>query len=222
MTAPISDIRRAYKDFLSDPRCLGDSLLHRLCCPYRSVSGPSFYPEGVSASELLDLRECLPQLFSSIAEDRNHMAAAVSLLVGMQQYGCLSTYPSTEKEAYALAAMLLCYSLYFNDVVSMTIFTVPYVCTILNTWLKPATPWTDIPGAVTLCRHMFGHAWCTLTLAEDYPDDVGAANRGRVGEAAKNGLDLLVKRVRPPFLPGLCAEQAIDLGIPLPDIGVSQ
>lgn len=166
------------------------------------------------APDLEALQMCLPRLMAS---DRHPIAGneSTSLLAGLHRYGCWRGCLSTVVGAKALASALLQYIDCYWESYALDATARPGVLQILNEWLRPEVHWAELPGVVTICRHMFGGAWCTIALPADRPDDVG----GFAGD--ETAIELLVHNARPPFMPGLCPAQETIAGEHLPDLGLT-
>jgi hypothetical protein len=214
-----SEIIVATDAFLStDPSIPGVPVeLKALRCPYPTAFGALWFDDSVvSDADRADLEVCLPRVLRAIAGSRRNLDTHSAVLVGISQYASWSVFPSSEDDAYALAIATLFYVDDYGHggmtTGKMDEFSRPYVCALLNTWLRPARAWPDLPGVVTLLRHMFGDAWCDLSLSSRVRDVVG----GHRGVAGNDAPDRLVDRQRPPFLPGLCRGHDEVIGMDLP------
>lgn len=162
--------------------------------------------------DLAALKDCLPKLMSANICLMND-DESVSLLAGVHRYGCWRACLSTEAGTRALACAILQYLDNYFGAYNLDVIAKPGVLEILNEWLQPQTPWSELPGVITVCRYMFGDSWCALSLPGDYLDSTGQFAGG------DDAIELLVRNARPAFLPGLSPTQIEDEMADLPDLG---
>lgn len=152
--------------------------------------------------------------FSLVLEKMRHSGARgtsewVSMLSGAMRDASGSA-PRSEQSAYDLAALILLFiDCYSPEPIALKVGA--DVCRMLNAWIKPAVPWTNLPGTGTIVRAMFGAAWCDIRLndiADDQRSLLVLPDGGFAGD--------VVWRERPPFLLGLCPAQDRAQGVPLP------
>jgi hypothetical protein len=199
MTLAAENIAHAAEVFilLNKSSKLEHSWLAGFHCPSLNWKGEiAFDPETSDAGRTV-LKEWLPKLITVMSNENLYSSSTTSMLVGLSAYGGPDYSPETESDAYALAFTVLYYINYYMPRDKMDKLAGPHVCTLLNAWLKPAEPWDDLPGVVTVCHHLFGDAWCALILPATFTDNVG-----QVGPARKD-LDTYVMQNRPQLLPGL-------------------
>jgi hypothetical protein len=183
----------------------------QLRCPYEDGGNLILDKTKVSDADRAAMRLYFPKLLHEFQVRRAHPSRQTSVLVGVAAHVFGNDYPATEQEACSLADAVLFYVGDYESDSIYDVFAQSYILDLLNRWLKPAVPWHDLPGVVTICRHMFGEAWCDLILSTNYRDAVGPVNR------LSQGIDLDIIKKRPSFLPGLCPEQDSETIISLPD-----
>jgi hypothetical protein len=134
----------------------------------------------------------------------------VSLLPGLHRAGGWRYLLSSTTLAYDLAGALILFVERYTPV-SDTIyaFAEQDVLGLMNAWLRPAAQWEKPPGVRTLCAHLFGEAWCALTLPETYADRVGGSIFQAIGPMFLPGVHAFIKKqsIHPELLPGLCPAQ---------------
>lgn len=214
---PIGHIGRRAEDFLNGgPDTPVQTIsLSELHCPYLSPKGIEFECEGLLESERADLQKYLPLLLTDMVRGSSLDDSFIALLVGIQEYGCQPGYPVAACDGHALARVLIHYVGAFNSQ-EMELFAVRHIIDLLNAWVKPDVPWVCLPGVMTLCRTIYGHDWCSMFLP-DCHDTVGAYCQISVGFE----IDHIIRKEKPPFMPGLCPEQDAVIRVPLPDLGMS-
>jgi hypothetical protein len=194
-------------DFMADAERqeLGKDFRFTLWCEEDAVPAPKTPPMSFYVGTTADMRKCLPQLLSKILPSPYRTDDLTSILIGLSN--CAGWRSSTEDEtrAYELAAALLYFVDCFWSDHPLDKVAEPVVCEMLNVWLNPRTQWLNLPSTGVLCQHMFNAAWCDLAL----PDGCFATPGT---EVEMHEIGELVYRERPPFLPGVCSVQKVQVG----------
>jgi hypothetical protein len=143
----------------------------------------------------------------TMGDSRSYDLGAVLGSLGCNQYWGQAL--QMEVTTYQLAGALLSYlnphvnprfGLY--DLDAFRFCVTPGVLTILNDWLKPSALWVTLPSRDAVADAMFGAGW------------------GLLRANTEADLASVILQERPPFLPGLCPAQEVQLSVPLPgDIG---
>lgn len=224
MIEPSPHIIEATEIFLSShQRGMGDSGRGDLSRLLTSIGCRRFIGEHISAaferrpsrstSDLAALRICLPKLLA-LSEARPTSYDAAVLLGELHYYSCWKDFTLTEAGSRQLYDTILYFIANYSSSSDVDAHIGPRVCGILNEWLCPAAPWSETPGAVVVCQHLFGDSWCALFL-DSFPAKAAPAHTSAVGYMVQ----AIVKGHRPPLLPGLCREQDAVEAAPLPALG---
>lgn len=164
-----------------------------------------------TSENMAAVQEYLPKLLRTAGDPIDQ----ATMLDGLYRHGCWRTCLLTLSDAYDLAHALLSYLAFSGISKTMLVATRHSVLCILNEWLEPANAWTELPGDLDACRHMFSAVWCDLSL----PDKADSGAH-RIEYSAQAACYLMQKDL-PPFLPGLCAAQSDTLGVLLPDLATT-
>jgi hypothetical protein len=228
---PIVVEATAFMDLMSAGAAMGyrppkisENLARLLGCPYTQDAGGSgtFHrnlepndPETTAARKFI-----LPTFFAVVERHGQH-PDRLSVLVALNRSKGWVTVLEDLPLAYELAQALVAYVDCHTTRFPMYNFTSRDVLHLLNAWLKPSATWVELPGVRTLCRHIFGDAWCAIALPETYADEVGSKSaQMNSGVSVHN----FIAAQKPPFLDGLCQAQDAassldqDVGIVLPDM----
>lgn len=192
-----------------------NSFLYRLGCPYLAEYGAIQWPD-LRPHHAVVARECVVELLAAFVGARKEMqesaSDAASVLAGLIAHqwweSCLDSLPG----AYTLAAAVLNYVELYGPSVELDRATSPVVCEMLNAWLKPSKPWSELPLAGVIAEHMFGELWSSLALPDSCFDSDADYVETRILAS------LIVLRDRPPFLHGLCRARDAAFGVNLPDL----
>jgi hypothetical protein len=190
-----------------------------LRCPSADDPYGQFLPAvgETTASDMEDLRACLPDVFCKVIHTPENPYDISSLLVGLERYNCWDRGIQTESGSYNLACGIVHYLGEFDDNVGLDLHAAHAVCAILNAWIRPGILWTELPNIVEVCAHLFGPQWCHLVL----PDECWTHIVGVYGNAGRSAA-AMVQRDRPPFINGLCPAQGSVQGLPLPaELGIA-
>jgi hypothetical protein len=160
-------------------------------------------------------RQCLSLVVAKmLASDARGAPEMVSLLSGAMR-GTLGVAPASALQAYELSALALLFIDAYMPGDKLDHAVGLGLCLVLDAWLKPASPWTKLPGTGEVARLMFGEAFCALRLPDCVEDQKSLTIMPTGGFAGD-----IVWRERPLFLPGLCPAQGDILGTQLPvDLG---
>jgi hypothetical protein len=220
MNKPTSAIMRATDTYLAlaKPRPhIKRPLLEVLRCPYLiddEMVGFDF-STSFSEQERTDLEVCIPKLLAEVMDMSGsyQREVAAELMVGLHHSGAFAAYPRDEDSAYVLATAILFYIDHFIPNYMIDELAKEHIVALLNEWIQPAEPWRDLPGARTVCRHLFGDAWVALVLPGTCDDVIGGFTNG----GRQYTVDDVVRRERPPFQLGICAAYSHLDSVPLPD-----
>jgi hypothetical protein len=199
---------------------ISDKLLMLLECPWldREQTPPCvLWPERIQAHRAA-VEENLLVLFSALAGTEARARSQCyfgPLLCGMALAKCWRSLLLTEDGAYALATGLIGYIEDYYPEFKLDTAAAPYICLILNEWLKPVVEWVQPPSIGVLFEHMFGDVWPGLVLPDDHWKPLGntCANQDIACD--------VMWQERPPFMPGLCLAQVAPPGVDLPaDVGL--
>jgi hypothetical protein len=185
------------------------NFLDRLGCPTKNNSNQGQWKASCPPNEITIAarRWCLLKL---LALDTDWYFR-VSLLTGAMRHNCVELNALKDKDARALADTILNFIGYFdNDEIDQQ--AAPFICVLLNEWLLPSSPWLVLPGPAAVCRAMFGEAWCNFLLPEIDFDTPGISS-----DLFQYDIAAIVKKERPPFLPGLCPGQKEPPLVTLPE-----
>lgn len=165
-------------------------------------------PEDIAAIQI-----CAPKLLVAMGDVEGSNEAGV-LLACIGRYNAWQQCLQTEGGALALVTTV---AAYVETMISSPLsgMIAPEVCNILNTWLSPEQRWDTPPGPVTLCKKMFGSAWCDLILPAGCEDTVARYWLGTDDYRIAS----IIQASRPAFLPGLCPAQDVVKAEPLPSLG---
>lgn len=182
-----------------------NNFLASLHCPYSGWAGGEveFTATAITTTERAALQRCLPMLLPLLIGEENYRSYNAGLLFGIQRHGCLSVCVKNESGAHDLALSALLFIDTFYDC-PLERFVTAAVIELLNDWIRPRERWSTLPGVVTVCRLLFGDAWCAICLPADCADDVG----GYYERSTDYEVHDLIKVMRPPLLPGLCGQEA--------------
>lgn len=182
-------------------------LLHTFGCPYNY--GPSIVTPSASQVSMVAAADCLPRILVALVERGDaDIFDITSVLAGLYVNKCWSSCLGSEDGAYALASGAVWFVQCYLTTSDLCRAALPGVLAILNEWLRPDVEWKVLPTKTVLCEHMFGEPWCHFSLPQ-----AGSAGRSTDLDPAS-----IIRRDRPPFLPGLCAVQSVDACTTLPDI----
>jgi hypothetical protein len=185
-----------------DDVSLTPEILKLLRCPYLSAEGVAHFDVMEESTEDIDaLRKYLPRILQGMVFQQDDRFGYTSILIGLALHDCLPNGPKDEETAYALATAIVHYVEDYLPTYDMDLIGEPYVCALLNTWLKPGIPWAAAPGLTEVCRLLFGDAWCALSLPANCEMPNWAFRRKEMPVVA------IVESARPQFLPGLCLSQ---------------
>jgi hypothetical protein len=221
---PITQMAMSHLSAITPPGDIGyisDRLFTALECP-ADIADP-FSNEIVWVERNPDNSEVVAQsllaVFSRVAGaivETRHTSDLGQLLCGMERSQCWRVLTGTEEGAYLLATGLIGYVECYLESYKMDVATAPSICRILNTWLRPAVAWEQLPSIGVVCEHMFGSAWPALVLPDDQWGPAESAH------ADARLAVVLVLKDRPRFLPGLCPSQTAQTDVELPgDVGVA-
>jgi hypothetical protein len=186
---------------------LTDELLRLLgCYSWATLRAPEV-PRVAPGNEE-DARTYLPRLLTAAGDPFEQ----ATLLDGLCRHGRWRDCIETISGAYELADAIFGYLAFSWISRPLVIHTKHSVLSMLNEWLKPSTPWTDLPGDFDVCRQMFSPVWCDLAL----PDQT--ASPTHLLENSGSAACYIVSRERPPFLPGLYEFHAGILDLTLPSL----
>jgi hypothetical protein len=174
-------------------------LLAILGCPH-VVAGrlvQAELPETHRCQIETSLLELLAKVASNLGDP---VCERASVLAGLYAARCWRRCLESEDGTYDFASVLLCYLERFSSLSLVDVHAAGRVCDILNAWLSPEVPWSQVPTSDEVVQRLFGVAWCTMSLPME----------GRTAGS-------VVYYERPPFLPGLCPPQDALPGVPLPD-----
>jgi hypothetical protein len=164
---------------------------------WRQLPDPSF-------EDMETIQFCYPKLLS-LSEG---WLADTALIAIAGRHGLWAVCLDNEEHTRKLTSCVLRYlqRYHYNCDIFYDHYA-PFVCTLLNEWVKPCIPWCELPTTLSVCRQLFGDGWCTLL-----------SNNGNiVSMNPVPHLAAIVARERPPFLPGLCTAQDNVMSVPLPD-----
>jgi hypothetical protein len=185
---------------------ISNGILGSLCCPYMSrgeghESGTSYRVPEITAFQRGSAKACIPNLLVAAMSIYPHAVASKGcLLAGLNRARCWDSCLESDDKAYALAAAICYFSETFDDQDAFDLKTAPDVLSVLNQWLAPPTPWTNLPSALEIARSFFGAGWCDL-VASGWYEGIGKS-------AASNKLiTSAILRDRPQFLPGRYTKQ---------------
>jgi hypothetical protein len=216
MTSQAEAIRRATDEYFSKRPLVqpGNRLLQSLHCPHLDVDLVlCFDLVRLDPDALAQLQASLMSLLRLPLRADGWSMANASLLAGVAHYLPWQNFAAAEDDAYTVATTLV---YFLDDHMPRPPLVKIYATKLLNDWLGPEVQWLELPDVVTVCRHMFGDAWCELRLA-----DVIIGRSGRIIQT--NGpidISRVVEMERPPFLQGLCSEQDLEPTAMLPDMAL--
>jgi hypothetical protein len=195
---------------------IDNALLGRLGCPPRGflTSMPEYIqwreqaPPPAKKLELITL--CLPKLFTA----KIFMFHQKALFAGLSRHNCWKQCLCTEESTRIFAFRILSFIETYLELSATEKALAPHIAKILSGWLSLPDS-IAMPGPITVCRNLFGNAWCSFFLPEDAIDDLGKSWMLVVNIAD------IVARERPPFLPGLCPAQERQLVMSLPELDIN-
>jgi hypothetical protein len=164
----------------------------------------------VATGDLVVVQAALPRLIgivNLVGIDNAHVADVCTLVAALYDAGRWRDCLADVSSAYALAASICLIVATQADSSSdgeNTDEVQPALIAILNDWLDCEYAWPGPRYDVDVAERLFGSAWCEVAMSK-----VG-------GDASTTDFCALIGRDRPPFLPGLCPAQELDLGIDLP------
>jgi hypothetical protein len=201
---------------------LGEDLLQLLGCSYVHYRGHVsllLTPEDTVMAPRDEIVECLPKLLDLVINNYGVQSTNISsLMTGICRNELLTHFLSNEHHAYSLAIGVLLYIEMYEANYMLDCAAAPNVVSILNEWVNPSDPWSELPGAVALACHLFGDAWADLLLQQSEYHEVGGCSQYGPLDVDKGYVmvGLLVAQTRPPFIDGLCPELQIDYAVQLP------
>jgi hypothetical protein len=190
---------------------IDEKIFRMLGCP-NFYNGTSIQPRDVERNvapeaAVEEIRTNLARLISELRLEHILNRDMASLLAGAGRYQCWNACSQSYEGAVRLADLILHYiDQYQHYQRSFDEETDSDICDLINGWLKPTVPWEKLPRLYSVCEHMFGDAWCSFSLSA-YESLEGSSDLG---------INWLVQKTRPPFLPGLCRETNSQFSISLP------
>jgi hypothetical protein len=206
-----TDVSSAIPELMSrlgDPSGTDDEVAYELLwllgCPRNgtadTMGGPLSRPDYRAHGE--QIGAALITINAIVASTSEHPAwcQVASILVGLARASIWRRCLLRESTTYELAATTLTYIQEFTNVASLDLFTEPFVCSFLNTWLQPSVEWINLPSADVVAEHLFGPAWCAIQCPN-----------------LEQSLGRISYLTRPPFQPGICPAQVTTTAVRLPD-----
>lgn len=195
---------------------MGNALLARLGCPYLTSVGTIRWPD-LAPADAEAAQDCIVELLAAFVRARSEMqesdSDAISVLASLITHGWWRSCLESESGSHILAAAVLNYVEFHSPDVELSHATQPVVLEMLNAWVRPVKPWTEIPLGGIVAGHLFGEQWPSFALPDSCFDPDADYADTRVLAS------LIVLRDRPPFLPGLCHAAGAVQDIKLPDLG---
>jgi hypothetical protein len=196
----------------SYPGALSNPLYSKLGCP--RLRGMSIQAETITDEDVPCAKICISILLLELSKTIGAAPNAVLSVLGtVGKYGSWGTCTSSEDGAYALAATLTFYVGFYTEPDELCHAVTKDVCRILEGWLGLDTN-DGVPNISRVCQAMFGSGWCGLMLSEE------TLMGGSEDWSTPSLTFALIKRERPPFLPGLCVAQPSISYQDLPEIEV--
>lgn len=143
-------------------------------------------------------------------DDGSYHDENVGLLDGLYQNGRWKACMASTEDCYAFSALLIgvITEISGDDLdedykITVLEMCCPVVIDVLNTWLKPRSPYTNMPSTAQVSRALFGEVWYDLVTAGNNDDTL---------------VPHLILSVRPPFCTGLLPMQRLEPGNQLPHL----
>jgi hypothetical protein len=220
-----------YSPSESEPQAwLGADLLTHLGCSYmdyvldgdqylqdRSLICPT--EDAISKSDWLpqSFKTLLPVVINTYGQQSTNIS---SLLTGINRHKLVESFLDSEECAYSLAASILIFIEMYEDAYELDATAAGDVCDILNDWLKPDDPWSQLPGIGVVAARLFGDVWRHVVIQDEGDDAVGNCSQSG-HHSVEDGyvmVGILAARTRPPFLPGLFKGESLIHANDLPDL----